>query len=573
VQDQDILDSWKEIAAYLKKPERTCRRWEKEFGLPVHRMDALPKAHIFAYKHELDKWIHEKLDSADAQKKGAIIRNRLKKPAIAVIMILILCSVGVLLWQIFLRKGPSATSLRPNSVAVLPFIDLSPQKDHEWFSDGLSDDLITALSSLKGLRVPARTSSFFFKGKELDIQEIGRKLNVEDVPDGSVQVAGDMLRVNAQLISVKDGCHLWSDQFDRRLEDVFSIRDEIAREIVKALKVRLLGEEEAHLTKRYTKNLEAYNLYLKGSYFWNKFTTEGFKKARDYYEKAIEADPEYAVAYVGLAESYIQLGVEVAGSLSPRETYPLAKRAVERALEIDETLGEAHTTLGFLKLYYDRDLLGAEVEFKRGLELSPNSAATHDEYSVYLANTGRLEEAIVEVKRSLELDPLLIIANSDLGYCLYLAREYDQAIEQTKKTMELDPNFPLAYLNLGSIYLQKGMIQESIAVLEKGVVLSGEHPSYKAELGIAYAMADRRGEALTILAELMQLPETGYVPAAWIARIYIGLRDYDKAFEWLDKAFEERDALLVGLKVDPFYDDIGSDPRFKVLVEKIGLEK
>ena len=291
----------------------------------------------------------------------------LKKLFIPAIAIVALAVIGVLLWQTIFRKGLLLSAPSQSSVAVLPFIDLSPQKDHEWLSDGISETMINALSGLKGLRIPARTSSFFFKGKEIDIQEIGQKLRVENVLEGSVQVAGDMLRVTAQLISVKDGYHLWSDKFDRKLDDVFSIQDEISREIVRALKVRLMGEEEARLTKKYTENIEAYNLYLQGRYFWNKRGGKNLYKSIEYFEEALEKDPNYALAYTGLADSYFVLGNN--RIISSGEAYPRAREFVQKALEMDSRLAEAHVALASIKKDYDWDWAGSEEEYKLALQL------------------------------------------------------------------------------------------------------------------------------------------------------------------------------------------------------------
>lgn len=318
--------------------------------------------------------------------------------------------------------------------------------------------------------------------------------------------------------------------------------------------------------------MEAYNLCLLGQYYWNMWTVEGAQRARDYYEKAIQKDPEYAAAYVGLAKTFYQLGSEVS-ALSPKKAYPLAERAVERALEIDETIGDAHTILGGIKLYYNWDWSGAEIEFKQGIELSPNSSLAREEYSIYLAVVGRLEEAIAEAEQSLELDPLSFLANSDLGYYYYLFRQYDKAIQQLKKTIELEPGFALGLWNISTAYLQKGMFQEAIAAQGKAVMLTGEDPVYKADLGMIYAEAGRKKEAQEILDELKQLSKTRYVPATAIAWIYIGLGENDLALKWLEKACEDHDAFLVWLKVNPICDRLRSDHRFKTLLKKIGLEK
>ena len=493
---------------------------------------------------------------------ATLIRKKLFIPALVVALVII----GVIIWQL-LPKAPSKTS-----IAVLPFEDISPKKDQEYYCNGLAEDLITRLNKIEALKVPGRTSSFSFKGRGTSLREIGEKLKVDNILEGSLRKAGNKLRVTVRLIKAADGYPIWSDEYQRDAEDVFDLKDEICLAIIDKLELKLLRGEMEKLVKRHTENPEAYNLYLLGNHYYNKWTHEGAKKARDYYEEATKEDPEYAAAYVGLAKSYIQLGAEQ-GLFSPREVFPQAKRAVERALEIDKTLSEAHTALGTIKFYYDWDWEGAEVELKRGIELNPNSAVAHDDYSIYLEAVGRADEAIAEAKRSLELDPLSLIANSDLGVHYMAAQQYDEALDQLNKAIELDPNFNYLHWNLGYVYLAMGMLQEAIAALEKAVALSGEHPGVKAVLGLAYAKADRKGEALKILEELKQLSTGRYVPSLRIDHIYIGLGENDLALEWLEKAYEERDATLIWLKTNYVYDSLRSDPRFKALLKKMGLEK
>jgi serine/threonine protein kinase/Tfp pilus assembly protein PilF len=491
----------------------------------------------------------------------ALIRKKLFIPP----LIVALAFIAVVIWQL-LPKAPGKTS-----IAVLPFEDISPKKDQEYYCNGLAEDLITRLNKIEALKVPGRTSSFSFKGKGSSLREIGEKLKVDNILEGSLRKAGNKLRVTVRLIKAADGYPIWSDEYQRDAEDVFDLKDEICLAIIDKLELKLLRGEMEKLVKRHTENPEAYNLYLLGNHYYNKWTHEGAKKARDYYEEATKEDPEYAAAYVGLAKSYIQLGAEQ-GLFSPREVFPQAKRAVERALEIDKTLSEAHTALGTIKFYYDWDWEGAEVELKRGIELNPNSAVAHDDYSIYLEAVGRADEAIAEAKHSLELDPLSLIANSDLGVHYMAAQQYDEALDQLNKTIELDPNFNYLHWNLGYVYLAMGMLQEAIAALEKAVALSGEHPGVKAVLGLAYAKADRKGEALKILEELKQLSTGRYVPSLRIDHIYIGLGENDLALEWLEKAYEERDATLIWLKTNHVYDSLRSDPRFKALLKKMGLE-
>ncbi|NIO48491.1 MAG: protein kinase [Candidatus Aminicenantes bacterium] len=488
----------------------------------------------------------------------------LKKLFIPTVSIVALAVIGVLLWQAFFRKGFPPSAPLQRSVAVLPFIDLSPQKDHEWLSDGISEAMINALSSLKGLRVPARTSSFFFKGKELNIQEVGQKLKVENVLEGSVQVAGDALRVNAQLISVKDGYQLWSDKFDRRLEDVFSIQDEIAREIVRALKVRLLGEEEIQLTKKYTENLEAYNFYLQGRYFWKRRGREDLYKSIEYYEKALEKDPNYVLAYAGLSDSYSTL------ASPPEEVYPKAREFALKALEIDNRLAQAHTALAHIKKDYDRDWTGAEEEYKIALQLNPDYAYAHHWYAFLLSAMGRLEEAIKEIKTARDLDPLAPEITANVGVVLYFARKYDQALEEHKKAIELYPEYIGNYTREAEVYTALGRYEEALASLQRYEEITGAELITRKAYN--YAKWGKKKEAEKLLKKIIEESEKTYISSTSIARIYGVLGDFDQAFSLLEKAYSKRDHDLQYLKVHPTLDSLRSDPRFKTLLKRMNLD-
>jgi serine/threonine protein kinase/tetratricopeptide (TPR) repeat protein len=500
--------------------------------------------------------------------KEITVKFTVKKFFIPAASIVALAVLGVILWQAVFRKVLSPSFPSQNSVAVLPFIDLSPQKDHEWLSDGISEAMITALSRLKGLRVPARTSSFFFKGKDPDIQEISQKLRVENVLEGSVQVVGDVLRVNAQLISVKDGFHLWSDKFDLKLEDVLSIQDEIAREVVKALKVRLLGEEEIRLTKKYTENLEAYNLYLQGRYFWNKRGREGLYKSIEYFEKALEKDPNYALAYAGLADSYMVLGNNA--FVSPVEAYPKARELALKALEMDHRLAEAHATLALIEIDYEWDWAGADEEFKLALQIDPGYGFAHAGYAFLLSCLGRHEEAIKEIKTARDLDPLSprIIAN--VGFVIYNSRKYDQALKELKKAIELYPEHSQNYIYAARIYAALNRYEEAYASLQRYNEITGaESQTY---LAYVYAKWGKREEAEELLQKTVERSKRSYISLTYIAPIYGFLGDIDQALSLLEKAYLERDNRLCYLKIDPRYDPLRSDPRFKALLKKMNLD-
>ena len=500
--------------------------------------------------------------------KEIMVKFTIKKLLIPAVSIVALIVIGVLLWQTVLRKGASPPVPSQRSVAVLPFSDLSPQKDHEWLSDGISEAMINALSRLKGLRIPARTSSFFFKGKEVDIEEIGQKLRVENVLEGSVQVAGDVLRVNAQLISVKDGYNLWSGKFDRRLEDVFSIQDEIAREIVKALKLKLLGEEETQLAKKYTENLEAYNLYLQGRYFWNKRDRENVYRSIAYFEKALEKDPNYVLAYTGLADSYIILGNNAI--IPPGEAYPKAREFALKALEIDSRLGEAHTALAFIKQDYDWDWAGSEEEFKIALQLNPGYGFGHMGYANLLSILGRHEEAIREVKTARDLDPLSPRLMANVGNLLYRARKYELALEELKKAIELYPEHGLNYDLAAWIYAHLGRYEEALVSLQRYEEITGVEPIIAS--AYVYDKWGKRREVEKLLKKIIEESEKAYVPSTFIAYIYGFLRDFDQAFSLLEKAYAERDNKLQYLKISPWFDSLRSDPRFEALLERMNLD-
>jgi len=453
---------------------------------------------------------------------------------------------------------------------VLPFEDLSPQKDQGYFCDGLADELINRLTKIESLKVPARTSAFSFKGKELGIQEIGKQLNVEMVLEGSLRKAGNKLRITVQLVKVSDGYPLWSEKYERDEADIFVLQDEISIAIVDNLKVKLLGEEKAKIVKHYTENLEAYNLYLQGRYFWDKRTEIGLKKGLDCFQQAIEKDPGYALAYVGLADSYLVLaGYEV---LSPKDAFPKAKAAAMKALEIDDMLADAYVALAGIKWENDLDPIAAEKGVKQAIEINPKLAEAHKVYAEILSALGRHEEAIKEIKLAQELDPLSLIYSTLAGDIYYHSHKYGQAIEQCKEVLEREPNFVPAHVYLGKSYIQKGMYEDAISEFQKSVMLSSRSPLYIAGLAHAYAVAGKKEEALKIIEELKELSKKKYIPSYSMALIYVGLNEKEQAISWLEKAVEERYFRVLSIKVDPRFDSLHSDSRFKALLKKLSLE-
>ncbi|MFY9583836.1 MAG: protein kinase [Candidatus Acidiferrales bacterium] len=469
------------------------------------------------------------------------------------------------------RAVPRAPRSRKtiDSIAVLPFENASADPNTEYLSDGITESLISSLSHLPKLRVMARGTVFRYKGQVLDPQKVGRDLNVRTVLTGRVVQRGDALIIGTELVDVENGWRLWGEQYNRKLADILAIQEEIANEISGKLRLSLTGEEKKRLSKRHTQNAAAYQDYLKGRYYWNKRTAKAVKKGIEYFQQAIEKDPSYPLAYAGLADSYGILGFY--GFAAPRDAFPKAKAAALKALEIDEALPEAHASLAYANFYYDWDWLGAGREFKRSIELNPAYATARMFYSGYLMAIGRHQEALAESEKAQELDPLSLINNVNIALLFYFARQYDQVIEQCRKTLEMDPNFVVAHAWLGQTYLQKGMFQEAFKEFQTAIELSEGSPFYVAMLGHAYAVAEDIPEAQKLLDQLKKLSVGAYVSSYSIAEVYVGLGDRDKAFEWLQEAYEERSRALVFLRVEPRLDPLRSDPRFQDLLRRVGL--
>jgi tetratricopeptide (TPR) repeat protein len=400
---------------------------------------------------------------------------------------------------------------------------------------------------------------------------VGRKLKVKTVLEGSIRKAGTHLRITAQLVNVDDGYHLWSEKYDRKMEDIFAIQDEISLAIIENLKLKLLKEEKKRLIKRYTDDLEAYDLYLKGRFFWLRRYKGGLQKGLEYFNQTIKKDPSYAPAYAGIADSLSILGLF--GWLPPKEAFPKAKATAVKAIEIDDRLAEAYASLGWINMLYDWDWTGAERTFKQALEIDPDYAIGHLWYALYFLYMGRFEEATAEIIKALRLEPLSLLINVNLGCILYFKRQYDEAIEQCLKTLEMDPNYLLSYWFLGAGYMGKKMWKEVISAEEKAVALSEGSPVFSCFLGYAYAMSGQKDKARKTLNQLEELSKEKYVSPLYKAMIYLGLGEKDRLFEYLEKAYEAREPFLVTtMKAAPFLDSVRSDPKFKGLLKKVGLE-
>ena len=457
-----------------------------------------------------------------------------------------------------------------DSLAILPLINAGEDPDTEYLSDGITESIINNLSQLPKLRVMARSTVFRYKDKEVDPQIIGQQLGVRAVLTGRVLQRGDVLIIKTELVDAEDGSHLWGEQYNRKLSDIFTVEDEISREISDKLRLKLSGAERKQLAKRFTENTEAYQLYLKGRFYWNKRTPDGLKKGIEYFQQAIDSDPEYALAYAGLADSYNILVTYSA--LAPHDAFPKAKAAASRALEIDRKLAEAHTSMAFVKFGYDWEWAEAERGFKQAIKLNPGYAYAHNFYAVLLAAFGRFDEAFAHTSRALELDPLSLPINTNLGWLLYLARRFDEAIEQYQKTIELDEGFPLTYRRLAQTFEQTQRYSEADAAFQKALSLSGDDVELLSARGHFYAVVGETVKAQDVLGQLRSSAASRYVPSYLIARIYLGLGDIDTTFELLEKARDERYGYLAYLEIEPMFDQIRSDPRYEELLRRVGLK-
>ena len=459
------------------------------------------------------------------------------------------------------------------SIAVLPFANLSADPENEYFSDGMSEEIINALTKVNGLHVVARTSAFAFKGKNEDIREIGRKLHVEHVLEGSVRKAGNRLRITAQLIKIADGYHIWSERFDRAIDDVFAIQDEISLSIVDKLKVTLLEGEKDVLAKRSTENVQAYQLYLRGQHEWNKWTAEGYRNSVQLFQQALEIEPKYALAYAALAHAYAsQMSAHFAG-ISPKEAAARAKDAALKALALDEVLPEAHGALGLIELSYDWEWGLAEREFRRALALNPNSSTTYHFYSHLLLAMGRMDESLEASERAVELNPIDVEMEVHMAFHHISAREYDKALVHCRKAMEIDATFHESYWFMGVALDLKGDHDAAAASLEKAIGFSGGSDAEKGSLGHAFAKAGRKDEALEVLRHMQDQIHGQSASAFNIALVYQGLDDTGNALACLEKTIEERSSWVPYIGVDPRFDSLHSDPRFLALLVKLKLPR
>jgi TolB-like protein/Flp pilus assembly protein TadD len=466
-------------------------------------------------------------------------------------------------------QNNSASSAPIRSIAVLPFKPLVASERDESFEMGMADTLITRLSRIEQLDVRPTSAVRQYTKLEDEVKTAGRSLMVDAVLDGSIQKSGDRIRVGVRLVRVEPGQTLWTEQFDEDFSNIFAVQDAISGKVADALAVKLGGKERDRLGKHDTDSSEAYELYLKGRYFWDKFTPNDHQKATEYFTQAIGKDPNYAVAYAGLADTYGASATN--GWLRPNEAYPKAKLTVQKALSLDDTLAEAHANLGAITMFYDLDWVSAEREYRRAIELNPDYEITYEVYSYLLCALGRPDEGIEKARRGLEANPLSGPMANDLALAYYQARRYDEAIEQYQKTLEMEPTRAEALLGLGMVYEQKGMYEEAIEEYQKAINAAGRSSAILAQLGHAYAMSGKRNEAISLVGEIKNMLDQSFRSPYDLAILYTGLGEREDAFEQLNKAYEETSGWIMYLKVEPQFDSLRADPRYGSLLQRLNL--
>ena len=471
-------------------------------------------------------------------------------------------------------KGESAR-YRIDSLAVLPLDNLSGDPEQDYFADGMTDALITDLSTIGTIRVISRTSTMLFKDSKKSLPEIARDLRVNGIIEGSVVRSNNKVRINAQLIYAPTDAHIWAKSYERDLSNIVELQGEVARAIAEEIRATLAPEKEKGAISKRAVDPEVYQLYLKGRYYWNRRTADSLRKGMEFFMEAIRRDPGFALAYAAQADFYSLCGYN--NMMPTMEACSKAKAAAQKALEIDDTIAEAHALLADISYVYEWNWAAAEKGFKHALELNPNYATGRQWYAGYLASVGRVDEALVQIKRAQELDPLSLIINAGVGLHLYDARRYDEAIEQLQKTIELEPNFVPAHAWLGMVYTKKSKYQEAILEFQTAMKILGDKPEdsedIMALMGYTYAVSGNRKEALNILSALKEMAKQHYVSSEYIALVYAGLGDKDAAFEWIQKAIDERAGWVARLKIEPLIDNLRSDPRYKEMLRQIGLNE
>jgi serine/threonine protein kinase len=527
---------------------------------------------------------YSKIERKSEEYKGVdLIKTKiLFRTGVAIILLAIITASTIIFWPKSNTPPPvtddpvikKLSIEQPRlSIAVLSFDDMSPEGDQEYFCDGVSEEIINNLTKIENLKVIARKSSFYYKGKDIDISKIGRDLGVSTILEGSVRKSGNQLRITAQLINVSDRSHLWSDSFDKELKDIFKVQDEIAQAVVKALEITLFDKVEVPSSKRYTTNVEAQEVYLKGCYALNKGTEKEIKKGISYFKQAIERDPGFALAYSKLARCYTQASYY--SYIRPKDAFPKAKSAINAALKLDEAIGEAHLSLGMINFIFEWDWYKSEDNFKRALKFTPSSADAHYWYGEYLTINSRIDEGIEEYKRAKELDPRTPMMRNGLAFAYGNAERFDDAITVLKGALNIDPKNLWSHARLARQYAYKKSFEEAIAIADTTMDLM--HPTYDQAvlefIGWVYAISQQRKKAFNVLNQLNNISKTRYVDPFSFSVIYAGLKDADQVIRWLEKAHAERSPAMVIIKIYKPFDMLRLDPRFTALINKMGLDK
>jgi TolB-like protein/Tfp pilus assembly protein PilF len=562
-------------AASIFLPAFNAPQWAMQIVILI-LVVGFPIALVFSWAFEITP---EGIKLESEIEADASITHHTGRKIVALTIVLAVIATGLLIFQ-FVRArtwperqsngstSPSASAMSNKSIAVLPFDNLSGEPENAYFSEGVQDEILTRLAKIAELKVTSRTSTQRYKSAPNDLRQIAQQLGVANILEGSVQKANDQVRVNVQLINALTDAHLWADTYDRKLTDIFAVETEIAKTIADTLQAKLSGSEQHAIAARPTENTEAHQLYLKGRFFWNKRTGNDLRKSIDYFQQAIAADPNYALAYAGVADAYVFLPGYTAGA--PGDCYPKAKEAALKALELDDTLAEAHTTLALAMWYHSFDFSHANREFQRAIELNPNYATGHQQYgNNILSALGRFNDAIAEGKRAVELDPLSLVINADLGMNYYYARRYDEAVAQLRKTLEMDAGYYYAHVNLGQVLAAKGALDEAILEYQKARALNDD-PFVLGLLGNAYARSGNKTEALKILEQVKEVSRHRYVSTYSFAIVYLALGDNEEALRWLERCYQDRAGADIGwIRVDSMLDLLRDDPRFEALAEKI----
>lgn len=556
----------------MKRDVRTLHRWESEEGLPIHRHLHKKRGSVYAYRSELEAWWKER--HAHLDKQDGETRARWSWTTISLVStfsLLIFGASAYLFWQ---RtgvgvKGPKGRVM----LAVLPFENLNGDPDQDYFGDGLTEEMIVRLGGLnpQQLAVIARSSAMRYKHSNAGATQIGQELGVDYLLQGTVRRDGSNVRVSAELVQVSNQTQLWAHTYQHDLRDVLTLQTDLAQAVASEIQVKLTRLQQKRLAMAHVSPPEAHEAYLKGLFFWNKYTEQGMRQAIEDFQQAINLDPSYAEAYAMLGSCYGILGNF--SVIPPNESLPRNKAAALKALEIDDTVSEAHTQLGFSTMFYDHDWTRAETEFRRAIELNPSNSNAHRGLAQLLLSTGHFEESLAEIERARQLDPVSLSINSDRGWDLYFARKPDEAIAQLQKTLALDPNFAVAHSMLGNTYEFIGEFDKAIAEYQAAITLGGNLTMRLAYIGHAYAAAGKQREARRVLARLQELSHQTYVPPYPVALVHTALGQKDDAFVWLERACDDHYWMVAFFKVDPRLDPLRSDPRFQNLLSRVGLDQ